>query len=526
MIKLWTWDDPYGLAKTHPNIHQMGNTIIRELPTDRWKNTLPSLEGSGATLLKRVAPVTTGPEDVIIPVHEAQEIARQVLARNQGPGEVGITLNRYGSPGAFRDNSGTLIGAPFIGLLFQSILDAPQDWFSSYDSEWYTKGKTTPAEIDPNTIAVTKKPVVENAPDQVSVGCLFTANGVEYWRGWLNEFCIEWKRLQAEDPAFVNLPDPTAFWLDTEIQNELGNIHRRWGQMLADPRADDLNAMPGMTKTLREIHLEIRAALEPSQRLPEVGGAHESETPGVVVDGFSAGWPYAGWITTYPEWSSLAGPWVHAIEAAAMKIVADNEIFPHFPTALVSNWYTSSNHREIETSGGNTVSYIRPDGHGTHASHVFYSAPIEIVDEYNNSNSPKPQAPWVFHPARWGATADNALTPVNNWSIDAPGATVNLSQELQQKYASEIGGVSGDAEATNLLMAKIYWNEAIPRFVDAGVQHFLLWNDPGSTAAIDTTAAGNILVDVYEKYMLPAESNPSQILFISTDSSQLRIGIN
>jgi hypothetical protein len=75
-------------------------------------------------------------------------------------------------------------------------------------------------------------------------------------------------------------------------------------------------------------------------------------------------------------------------------------------------------------------------------------------------------------------------------------------------------------------MAKIYWNEAIPRFVDAGVQHFLLWNNPGSTAAIDTTAAGNILVDVYEKYMLAAESNPSQILFISTDSSQLRIGIN
>ena len=496
--KLWTWDEPYGLANTHPDIHQLAYTVINEGPTTRWKVGLPGLNNTTITTEARVASVTTGPATVTLPVREAQELADQARTRNQGLGEVGITMNRWGSG---QTNAG---GFPFIGNIFQSTLDAPQGWCSSFAADWYTT-TTTPVVVTNGEAGQT--PSVTNGsnnwqgglpwPGSVTDGndtvdSMFMANGVEYWSGWMTAFCTEWKRLQKDDPNFngsngYQLPDPAAFWYDTEGLNEIGNIMRWWSTMLDDPRADDINAIPGLGKTLRQIHLEIESQLDPSDRLPA------NTLP----------LSYANYINLYPEWSSLAGAWLHAAEAAAMRVITDDEILSFFPGALIGNWYTSSNHRQTYTSGANTVTFIRPDRHGTHASHVFYELPLSRLDDYNQSESLKPQAPWVFHPARWGSI--NGPADVDNWEL---GGDVNLSADLQTKYAAEIAAASGDTQATNLLLSKIYWWEAMSRFADAGVRNFLLWWNPDAVSGINTTEAGNFIANFYDEYLSDTPSTP------------------
>ena len=496
--KLWTWGEPYGLANTHPDIHQLAYIVINEGPTTRWKVGLPGLNNTTITTEARIASVTTGPATVTLPVREAQELANQARTRNQGPGEVGITMNRWGSG---QTNAG---GFPFIGNIFQSTLDAPQGWCSSFAADWYTT-TTTPVVVTNGEAGQT--PSVTNGsnnwqgglpwPGSVTDGndtvdSMFMANGVEYWSGWMTAFCTEWKRLQKDDPNFngsngYQLPDPAAFWYDTEGLNEIGNIMRWWSTMLDDPRADDTNAIPGLGKTLRQIHLEIESQLDPSDRLP-------ANTLPLA---------YANYINLYPEWSSLAGAWLHAAEAAAMRVIADDEILPFFPGALIGNWYTSSNHRQTYTSGANTVTFIRPDRHGTHASHVFYELPLSRLDDYNQSESLKPQAPWVFHPARWGSI--NGPADVDNWEL---GGDVNLSADLQTKYAAEIAAASGDTQATNLLLSKIYWWEAMSRFADAGVRNFLLWWNPAAVSGINTTEAGNFIANFYDEYLSDTPSTP------------------
>jgi hypothetical protein len=335
----------------------------------------------------------------------------------------------------------------------------------------------------------------------------------------MSAFCLEWKRLQSDDPFCAGLPDPTAFWFDTEEENEVSNILRRSSLMQEDSRWDERGWMPGINYSVADIYQIIRDRLAPEDRLPEVGDQHLVDGPmGTLVDTTSLG-PSEWSSSRYAAWSQEMGPWVHRIQAAAMYEVADKEIKEFFPSAMIGNWNTSSAHTELEV---NDLTWERQSGHGTHASHVNYSTPRSRTEAYCISDTYKPQAPWIYYPFHWGSWGDGNKAQVNNWRLDGSGT--QLPSDLQTKYADEIAAVSGDTNAENLLLAEIYWREGISIFRDAGVRHYLCWWDPLDIGGVEFADVGPLVETLYDGLFSTLPSTPLA-KYLNPDVAVLASGV-
>lgn len=483
--KFWCWDEPHGLADSNPNIHRINRAKITERAETRWKANLPGL-GPVASTADRYPDCTTGPLTVTIPQRMAQDFAARVIIRGLNRGEIGILLQNFGSP--FFSQS-----FPFINQLWRSVLDAPNAFF--------TDGQA-PVVVDngPGTI-----PTIATLPGTYTsssdgIDSLFTRNGVDYWSGWITAFCTEWKRLQAEDPYYEGLPDPTAFWMDTENQLRGNNILKFWSRMLEDPRATDINAIAGVGKTLLQIHLEIRSRLAPEDRLPEAGEAHLTDTPGVVLDTTSYQWAssrYAAWSEVYLEYQQL-------VEISAARIVMDDEIKPFFPTAYIGNWNTTSGlnqvQRNLVAEGPNSGIIPITTSHGSHHTFVFYGGDLNTMEYWLGLDSAKPYAPWLIGPLWFNFNLSGEYLEHAFWTVKE-GEEFPMPAELQTKYADLL---SGDIHEQRLGLVEIYIREAYGKLRDAGCRNFLLWwnqeNEDGiaGTPVGQKDAMGDLLSNLYD----------------------------
>ena len=511
----WCWDDPHGAASNHPNIHQMVRTIIAENNSSFWKEGLPGISGYTVTTYPRE--VSTGPAAVTAPVLEAQQMANLVISRGLSEGEVGLMIQNFGSP---------FINAsyPFHNVIFRNVLDAPNGWTSD--------GNPVDVAVVGGTVTI-NNPRAGYANTSDGVDSFFISNGVEYWVGWMTAFCTEWKRLQREDPAFANLPDPTAFWFDTENQIRMNNILKYWRYMWDDPRSTDVNAM-GIGISFRQLHARIQSELAPEDRLPEdeTGAPDEDHWNGVVDNLLTDS---SGWVNKYPEWSMRAILWQQKIEAVAFATVTDKEILPFFPDTFIGNWNTSSDWPEEVTSLVNNTDnngVVLPIArHGTHSSPVLYGLGMETVNRtFGKVQSTHPGAPWVFGPLLWAGTTSwdtdgngsndtTGYKHVDWWSLysDLPVGYDNdpdfsvsgnpeLPAELQTKYASLL---TGDVHQRRLGEAEIYWREAMLTLRDSGCRHFLLWWDQANESGLAGAPVnyrdqfGDLLADLYNEYFSP-----------------------
>lgn len=507
--KFWCWDDPHGLATSHPDIHIMERQVINENATTRWKANLPGLGTHDAVLVSRNGSVTTGDATVSIPVREAQDYAVGVLAKGLARGEVGLMIQNFGSPSIEESY-------PFHNVVFRNVLDAPIG--VSGDG---TNPITLVNNVDNNgdlIVSVDPATDVSNAPagyndESDGIDSFFTKNGVDYWSGWMTAFCNEWQRLQRVDPGFTTLPDITAFWFDTENGLRMNNIIKNWSAMLEDPRATDPTAIVGSPWTLAQIHQKIKDALDPSDWLPEDGGGNLLDTSG-----------YSWLNAAYIPWVAEAVKWQNKIESWAFKAITDDEILPLMPSVYIANWNTSS---DYPVRIGDMNSVVAESGdiqvlgakHGTHAGDVFYSSPLQNLDyTFQDTTNPLPLAPWVFGPLRWAATVDvdddsSSLTPdvayydnISWWRLADDtwdqSSSAELPADLQSKYASLL---SGNIHERQVGCAEIYWREAMTTLADMGCRHFLLWWNPANESGISGAPAdyrddfGDMLANLYDE---------------------------
>ena len=282
---------------------------------------------------------------------------------------------------------------------------------------------------------------------------------------WTDDFISRYKARQIIDER---IPDPTAFWMDYEERITVGTRwFKQWSDVKADPRfGTEVVTYDGRTWS----ELGIPDPVDPN-----------------------------GTLVTNKDHTIAVRPYLLEAQSRAMDLAFFNKLEEEWINCYTANWQTTHDgvHIPAKLSSGGALllpeyQYIANVG-GTHQSPFLYlgnvtgsgsdfsvSYPLEIQP---GKFSGRPYAPWI-----------------------------------------EMAGEPGIDSST--VDDVFFWTVRKP--IEDGIEHILLYGadiNPGDPAL--TEEDWNITYDA----ILRAEntalfSNPPQLLFVSADSSQLRIGIN
>ena len=312
--------------------------------------------------------------------------------------------------------------------------------------------------------------VVSSDPDFDPGQVPFFQNAIDAVSLWTDDFIAQYRLRQSQD---ARIPDPKAFWMDYEDRITVGTRwFKQWADIKADPRfSTEVVTYDGRTWA----DLEIPDVPDPDQN----GGFIANDVHTIAVR-----------------------PYLLEAHSRAMDIALFDKLEQEWPNCFTSNWDTT--HDGVHVPGEFT-----PSGGATIAERYRYTATVGGTH----------QTPYLYHVNRTGTEDAAGDLPILYPLKIQPGKFTG------RPYAPWIE-MAGEPDITASTVDDVFfWTVRKP--IEDGIENILLYGSDLSGGPALSEFWWNTTYDA----ILRAEnaaifSNPAQMLFISTDSSQLRIGIN